>query len=895
MKLIAIAQFYNELEGGYLEQFVAHHDGLFDKVIVYDDGSTDGTAEFCRSHGYQVISSRQNDFLRERYHKSKLIEEANKFLPDYIISLDADEICTNSRSELEAFCAKCSSTGADGVACNFVNLWRSKRHKRIDSLFDESKPVKIWRHEPNLDAFENLKQGLHQKLYPDYVKSVIYEDDLVILHTGFSTSERIMEKFLRYRSLGQEGFNLLRLIDESHFETAKVEDKCFPVGWPDDTAAPAAITVEDYFVGIEKLRDKVFRPKISVFSLVYKDIGWLEFVYNQFLKSTDLDGVEFYFIANDATDEVINYLRDNFIPFYQYTPTVAQKQEHYINNVYRAYNYGVEKAKADCVVLLNSDMAFSEGWLRALVRANRDKTCVSSRLIEQGKLTTGRYGIERNFGNSWNDYDEAAFKNYAKNISINETHEGGLYMPLLVRKKDFLAVGGYPEGNILEGSDPFEGRIAKPGERLISGDVAFIEKLKKIGVSHITAFDSIVYHFQEGEKRSAGDIGLGNLSNSKIVIANNKLNGLNGEKVLWGQLLDFPNTVGIDHGIAQGRSNLAFKKLIEKLNIKISFVFQNATFIPVIFPSKYTVLYLQDNLRRMNNISQMQEKNLRTAHGLVTNVSNNAASYPEFDFDICPIGVDENLFSPNDKTKLRKKYGFEQDAFIGIFVGALNQVKGWDEVKKIIDEEKNIKWIVVSKYEQFFPSDNVYFFAQQPQEDLVELLNCADFFILGSSVETQCLAAIEAAFCNLPIVMKQVGIFTEFNEQEKQMIGEIGDDLHLGVRMVYSKRGQYSPREVMLSKGLSVESVNLKWWNLFAKYKMLAINNDYRSSGSNKNKPDVITIIKNSFDISLRFYILKPFLGRDTLYTTSEISVYLRRNLPPICFKTLRTIWRIFK
>ena len=895
MKIVAIAQFYNELEGEYLEQFVASHHGLFDEVIVYDDGSTDGTSDFCRFHGYKVIGSRQNNFLKEIEHKRKLIEEADKFTPDFIISLDADEVCANSRSELEAICANLLSSGADGISCNFINLWRSNRHKRTDSLFDDLKPVKIWKHKLGVPAFEYINEGLHQKLYPDYVKNVIYDENFVILHTGFCTKERIMEKFLRYRALGQTGFNLLRFIDESKLQTIKVEDKYFPLNWPNDVNAPDAITVKDYFIGIEELKDKVFRPKISVFSLIYKDIGWLDFVYNQFLKSTDLDGVEFYFIANGATDEVINYLHDNFIPYYEYTPTKTQKQEHYINNVYRAYNYGVEKAKADCVVLLNSDMAFSEGWLSALVRANCDKTCVSSRLIEQGKLATGKHGIEKNFGSSWENYDEVSFKNYAKSISSNEIHESGLYMPLLVRKKDFLAVGGYPEGNILEGSDPFDNKIAKPGDKLISGDVAFIEKLKTIGVSHVTAFDSIIYHFQEGEKRSAGSVDIDKLSGSKIVIANNKLNGINGEKVLWGQLLDFQNTIGLDFERVQGKTPLSFETFIKKLKIRVSFVFQNATFIPILMPSRFSVLYLQDNLRRMKNISPLQEYNLEAAQALVTNVSDNAASYPEFDFEICPIGVDEKLFSPMDKKNLRTKYGFKQDDFIGIFVGALDEVKGWNEIKKIIAAEQKFKWIIVTKYEQVSPGDNVYFFAQQPQEALAELLNCADFFILGSSVETQCLAAVEAAFCNLPIVMKPVGIFTEFNENEKKMVGEIGNDLHKGVLEVYKKIGQYSPRETMLSKGLSSEIVKQKWWHLLAKYKMLAISSEYRRAGSVRGNPNLITIFKNNLDILFRFYILKPVLGRDTLYTIAEISVYLKRYLPVGLFKLLRAIWRVLR
>ena len=52
-----------------------------------------------------------------------------------------------------------------------------------------------------------------------------------------------------------------------------------------------------------------------------------------------------------------------------------------------------------------------------------------------------------------------------------------------------------------DSEDIFNPIIAKKGEPLISGDVVLMERLRKINVHHYTVFDSIVYHFQEGEMR----------------------------------------------------------------------------------------------------------------------------------------------------------------------------------------------------------------------------------------------------------------------------------------------------------------------------------------------------------------------------------------------------------
>ena len=57
--------------------------------------------------------------------------------------------------------------------------------------------------------------------------------------------------------------------------------------------------------------------KVSYVCLIYKSVNWLKFVYNEFHKYTKLnEGDEFYFVANDACDEVLDYLRDNNINHY---------------------------------------------------------------------------------------------------------------------------------------------------------------------------------------------------------------------------------------------------------------------------------------------------------------------------------------------------------------------------------------------------------------------------------------------------------------------------------------------------------------------------------------------------------------------------------------------------
>ena len=241
--------------------------------------------------------------------------------------------------------------------------------------------------------------------------------------------------------------------------------------------------------------------RISYVGLIYRSVSWLKFVHQQLLKYTDMTDNEYYFIANDATPNVIAYLKDNNIPHYIHNNTDEQRKEWYINNVYRAWNTGARHARGEYIIFFNSDMAFTPHWADKLLSSVTETTCVNSRLVEQGYFRSGRYGLEKNFGTSFENYQEQAFIDYAANISVNEIHPGGLFMPMIIKKEHLEKVNYYPEGNIKPGCDIYNPQYAKIGEPCIPGDKVLMEKLKGINVHHVTNFSSIVYHFQAGEMR----------------------------------------------------------------------------------------------------------------------------------------------------------------------------------------------------------------------------------------------------------------------------------------------------------------------------------------------------------------------------------------------------------
>ncbi|MGI0011887.1 MAG: glycosyltransferase family 2 protein [Nitrososphaera sp.] len=460
LQLTGFLQMYNESESGNLSRCLAHLDGICDDIVIYDDGSTDDSVSIAREFTRNIIASDSNDFGREIFHKQQLLDLAVSLKPGWIVWLDADEVF-DREGELGGIRALCQyglEHNIDGFSLLEYNLWKSEKHYRVDELWLKNWQVRLWRNNGKLRY--DLKEGLHNKMYPAGMES-IYRSNIKVIHYGFSSEEKVNSKHALYMSHGQTGKWLERIKDE----TGLVLNKC-SVDW-----FPLSML------------------KITVVCLIYRSIGYANFVLESFRTHTRGAGknVEFLFVANDPTDELLNYLQGNKIQHLSFRN--KDPNEYYINRVYRAWNYGGSSAPGDIIIFVNSDMAFSDGWLENLLRNLREDRIVTSRLVESGRLRSGKYGIERDFGRTHTQFDDAAFQGFAKKISANVIKEGGLFMPCAIYKDLFIKSGGYPIGNRTES----DGRIK-------SGDfIFFYENLESAGITHYTVFDSIVYHIQKGE------------------------------------------------------------------------------------------------------------------------------------------------------------------------------------------------------------------------------------------------------------------------------------------------------------------------------------------------------------------------------------------------------------
>lgn len=261
-KIICITQIYNELEKGNLKRFVKYVKPLCEALVVYDDGSTDGSYEYMQKITPYIIKGEKNDFASEMFHKNLLLEKAKNLGADFVFYLDADEVLSaNAKEKLQKLAWMCIDKHIDGLQFHKINLWRSKTWQRIDSLFDMGWFTHFWRITPKT-AYENIKRGLHQSPYPSTIKKIRKSKDISVLHYGFANKKNLAYKYITYKSYGYQGYNALdRLINEEKLRLKKVSKNIFPKGlyiedepMPEKLHFPQSLAyVEKYKPNVEKL------------------------------------------------------------------------------------------------------------------------------------------------------------------------------------------------------------------------------------------------------------------------------------------------------------------------------------------------------------------------------------------------------------------------------------------------------------------------------------------------------------------------------------------------------------------------------------------------------------------------------------------------------------------
>lgn len=238
MKLVVMTQVYNQntiihRDGKTnIQRFMESVSKYCDGLVIFDDGSDDGTREVITSYSgdfeLEIPSNAVNSPAYENYHRQRSLQHCKRLNADWIITLDVDEVFERRaeygglRSLLESIPPEVS-----GVGFYRKELWRSDRYIRVDGNWAHRLEVRAFRFTDKLSY--DISPAYKADVMPSNIEPPFSKSLLNILHYAYVDDVSILNKYNRWMSLG------IDISDELNDENLRLMDanpKWFGHDWP---------------------------------------------------------------------------------------------------------------------------------------------------------------------------------------------------------------------------------------------------------------------------------------------------------------------------------------------------------------------------------------------------------------------------------------------------------------------------------------------------------------------------------------------------------------------------------------------------------------------------------------------------------------------------------------
>lgn len=199
MKIAAILRIKDDIL--FVEDCLSKLTELVDKIIILDNGSTDGTQNV-----YSKFPKVTKILHTEGYHEGRdkimLLEEVKKHNPDWILWQDADEFIENnfSRKDIEKY----MNSKYDRVVFRMCHFWLDRENFRYDHgyLLYSLHPIRsMW---SNKIETHFKDQKMHSgDIVGNFKKT--YFSPYRFKHYGYSNRGKVAEKYKRYKREDSSG------------------------------------------------------------------------------------------------------------------------------------------------------------------------------------------------------------------------------------------------------------------------------------------------------------------------------------------------------------------------------------------------------------------------------------------------------------------------------------------------------------------------------------------------------------------------------------------------------------------------------------------------------------------------------------------------------------------
>jgi len=237
-------------------------------------------------------------------------------------------------------------------------------------------------------------------------------------------------------------------------------------------------------------RTLINKPLVSIMIPTRNYLSDLKVAVNAVISKNNYTNFELIIVNNESDDEdTLNY----------FTEIVHNKKISVLDfpgefNFSAMNNYAVQQSKGDLVLFLNNDVdAINNDWLEEMVSQIlvKDVAITGAKLlypdntIQHAGIKIGMGGVA---GHIYNGYDKDAPGDSGK-IQLLQNFEAVTAACLLIKKTDFIAVGGFDEVNL----------------KVAFNDVDLCLKIRQQHKKIVYYPDAILYHYESKSRGSDMD------------------------------------------------------------------------------------------------------------------------------------------------------------------------------------------------------------------------------------------------------------------------------------------------------------------------------------------------------------------------------------------------------
>ena len=209
-----IAMYRIKNESRWIRKSLESISDICKEIIILDDGSTDETVKICESFPQVTEIHSQKDLpFDETRDKNKLLEIALKRDPDFIITLDGDEVVMPNSKQRIFYELNVLYPNVSLFEMKEIYVWDEPNRYRCDGIFNNTWSKKLFRlkNQPEDLQFARTK-------FPGNAHCAAFPDNL----TGGTQSVRSKVKILHYgyydEELRKKKYNFLNKLDPNNTE-----------------------------------------------------------------------------------------------------------------------------------------------------------------------------------------------------------------------------------------------------------------------------------------------------------------------------------------------------------------------------------------------------------------------------------------------------------------------------------------------------------------------------------------------------------------------------------------------------------------------------------------------------------------------------------------------------